>query len=310
MKTLLSTRDVAGLMKVTETTIKRWSADGMLPCIKTPGGHRRYRMPDVLRFAEERRYPLSGITLPASAGIDAQRLEFGVYKKDFRAVAELLVDRAPKGDRTAILEVLTYLVKHQVALATIGDEVIRPALAEIGRLWTEGRLQIDEEHAASQAILEAVIRLFPDLPRRSDNGRTAVCACAEGNHHEIGLRILCYALESEGWSVHYLGADTPFDTLRSHVASARPDLLCLSITSGEPETALAKLRELGALSRSVGTACLIGGTSSAAFSADDLGCDANPDSATGALAFVRERFQAKPGPKKAPRLDAATEDTR
>jgi excisionase family DNA binding protein len=298
MKTLLSTRDVADLMKVTETTIKRWSADGLLPCVKTPGGHRRYRMPDVLRFAEDRHYPLSGIALPASAGIDPQALEFSVYKRDFRAVTRLLVDQAPKGERGAVLEVLTYLAKHQVPIATIGDEVIRPALAEIGRLWNEGRIEISEEHAASQALLEAVIRLSPDLPRRTDNGLSAVCACAEGNHHEIGLRIICYALESEGWSVHYLGPNTPFETLRSYVATARPRLLCLSLGSGQHATVLEELRALSAMTRSTQTVFLIGGVSATAYAAADLGCDANPSSATEAIAFIRDRFRRKPGPKK------------
>jgi excisionase family DNA binding protein len=305
MKTLLSTRDVADLMKVTETTIKRWSADGLLPCVKTPGGHRRYRMPDVLRFAEDRRYPLSGIAPPALAGIDPQALEFSVYKKDFRGVTRLLIDHAPKGNRAAILDVLTYLAKHQVPIATIGDEVIRPALAEIGRLWSEGRLQINEEHAASQALLEAVIRLSPDLPRRGDNGRTAVCACAEGNHHEIGLRILCYALESEGWSVHYLGANTPFDTLRSYIAAARPRLLCLSLSAGQPESMLAELRALGALTRSTETAYLIGGASAPAGAPADLACDAVPASATEALTIIRDLFVRKPGPKRGLRRDRA-----
>ncbi len=300
MKTLLSTRDVAELMKVTETTIKRWSADGDLPCVKTPGGHRRYRMPDVLRFAEDRRYPLSGVRPPVMVGVDSDMLEFGVFKRDFRTISRLLLERALKGERAEILELLTYLVKHQVSIASLGDDVVRPALAEIGRLWTAGQIEIDHEHVASQALLEAIIRLSPDLPRKPDNGWTALCACAEGDHHEIGLRILCYALESEGWRVHYLGANTPFNTLRSRIATARPRLVCLSMSVPASATTLRELRSVGELARSLDAAFLLGGTSADALPADEILCDGVPSSVNAAIAIVRERFQPSTRAKRPP----------
>lgn len=47
---LLSTRDAAAYLGVGTTSIKRWADDGALPCVRTVGGHRRFRMSDLERL--------------------------------------------------------------------------------------------------------------------------------------------------------------------------------------------------------------------------------------------------------------------
>jgi excisionase family DNA binding protein len=44
---LLSSGDVAVLLNVAPKTVSHWAANGVLPSIRTPGGHRRYRWADV-----------------------------------------------------------------------------------------------------------------------------------------------------------------------------------------------------------------------------------------------------------------------
>ena len=44
---LLLPREVGMIMRVDPKTVTRWSQAGRLPCIKTLGGHRRYRVSDV-----------------------------------------------------------------------------------------------------------------------------------------------------------------------------------------------------------------------------------------------------------------------
>ena len=53
-----STRELAGLLRTTEATIKRWSDAGQLKCFKTPGGHRRYTPKRVVEFLRAYRYEI------------------------------------------------------------------------------------------------------------------------------------------------------------------------------------------------------------------------------------------------------------
>ncbi|MBK6463401.1 MAG: helix-turn-helix domain-containing protein [Myxococcales bacterium] len=49
----LSPREVAKALGVSESAVKRWCDDGLLPFERTPGGHRRVPSHAVLRFARE-----------------------------------------------------------------------------------------------------------------------------------------------------------------------------------------------------------------------------------------------------------------
>ena len=40
---LLTATEVADLFGVGRRTVARWSTAGLLPCTRTPGGHRRFR---------------------------------------------------------------------------------------------------------------------------------------------------------------------------------------------------------------------------------------------------------------------------
>lgn len=43
----LTPGEVARLLHVSPKTISRWAAQGLLPCVVTLGGHRRFRREDV-----------------------------------------------------------------------------------------------------------------------------------------------------------------------------------------------------------------------------------------------------------------------
>ena len=49
---MLTPGEVARIFNVSQKTVERWSDEGKLGCIRTPGGHRRYRKPDVDRLLE------------------------------------------------------------------------------------------------------------------------------------------------------------------------------------------------------------------------------------------------------------------
>lgn len=49
----LTPNQVADLLKVSPVTVRHWALDGKLKFVTTPGGHRRFAMAEVKRFAQE-----------------------------------------------------------------------------------------------------------------------------------------------------------------------------------------------------------------------------------------------------------------
>ena len=56
----LGTHEVARLLSVDAGTVIRWVDAGRLASFRTPGGHRRIPRQEVLRFAEQHGWLLSG----------------------------------------------------------------------------------------------------------------------------------------------------------------------------------------------------------------------------------------------------------
>lgn len=48
----LTSADVATLLSVTDETVRRWAAEGKLPHVTLPSGHRRFRRADVDQYME------------------------------------------------------------------------------------------------------------------------------------------------------------------------------------------------------------------------------------------------------------------
>ena len=56
----LTTKEVARICRVSDATVKRWAAAGLIDSEKTSGGHRRFRFDDVAKFQQSQGLGLDG----------------------------------------------------------------------------------------------------------------------------------------------------------------------------------------------------------------------------------------------------------
>ncbi len=297
--TKLSTNEVASLLNVTETTIKRWAESGRIPCSKTLGGHRKFKLNDIIIFAEKNSFPITGIIPPALSQQQMENLEFALYTKNYGKISEIFKNEALQGDRAGIEKLLTYLYKNQVPFITTIDEVLHPALVRIGELWQDGTIEVNQEHRSSAAVKEALIRFGAILHHKSSNGLETLCACTEGELHDIGIITISYALEIEGWKVINLGIDTPFDSLKSYIKKNKPKLVCLSATAPEVKrnTFIKEMNEVSKLVHQYRGIVICGGIYANTFLIEELGVDFIAYSVRDTIDFVKSAFNLKPGKK-------------
>lgn len=110
------------------------------------------------------------------------------------------------------------------------EQIILPAMYEIGRLWSEGDITVGQEHMASsitQRIISTYYPLILELPRTKG---AVVVAVTPDELHEIGARMVADLLEMHGWDVYYTGANTPTESLLSLIQQQQAHYLCLSTT--------------------------------------------------------------------------------
>lgn len=219
----LTTRDVAGLLLVSEATVKRWADDGLLIPQKTVGGHRRFSVQSIARLRREQ-----GMAPDALSPTKRTRKKMVPGRlPSAESFSELLLSDN-EAEATAQL-IDAYLQNH--ALATIFDTTITDAMHRVGDLWFNGTITIADEHLATRVMLSALQKLRGIVVPGQATGLKAVSCGIEGDLHELPIHLAEIIFESEGWDISNLGPNTPLFSLRDMVAQKKPDLVCISARS-------------------------------------------------------------------------------
>ena len=220
-------------------TAYRWVRSGALAAGMVNGSYALD--PDaVARFAERRSRPVALRTRRPRTG-------FGTLSR--RAYGHLVA-----GEERQATRLIGDLVGDGVALTTVAQEVVVPALKDIGEEWRAGRLAISVEHRAS-AIVERMLGEFCPNPRGRRRG-AAVVASLSGDRHVLPTTLAAISLREDNWLVHHLGADLPPQELIRFCREADVDVVVLTVTvSRLRRTATRTAQQLEAL----GVRTLVGG---------------------------------------------------
>ena len=110
------------------------------------------------------------------------------------------------------------------------ERIMTPVMAEIGYMWSEGKLSIATEHIASN-IAHSLVKVIADENRKSkkDKGKI-VLTTPVGEDHNLGCNVLDSFLVSKGFTTFNLSPSTPAESLIEFIKTAKPDALIVSIT--------------------------------------------------------------------------------
>jgi excisionase family DNA binding protein len=227
MKRTYSTAGLAKLLSVNESTIKRWSDIGDLPCVKTRGGHRRFPIASVMEFVRTNK--LSANVLAVDT-IENEDLQAHVLVGHTDKLLPYMKREMLSGNVQAVLRILRIAFAAKPNLLELYEELVFPPLMEIGEQWHRGTLTIDQEHIASNTLQEALALFQAEIFHKEPHGLTALCACYETELHDIVLRCIAYFLEVEGWKVLFLGQSSPVNAIVQAIKTKKPHLVALSAT--------------------------------------------------------------------------------
>lgn len=207
-------------------TAYRWVRSGELRATMVMGSYRL--APDVVaRFAARRARPVRPRT---------QRPRTGLELLSQRMYGHLVAGEERHADR-----LIGGLVEDGVPVTAIAQDVLVPALRDIGEEWRAGRLEIATEHRAS-AIAERILAGHYPNPRGRRRGTAAVAALS-GDRHALPTTLAAICLREDNWVVHHLGADLPADELTRFCRRQPVDLVVLTVTVSELRAAATRTAE-------------------------------------------------------------------
>lgn len=220
-KDFYSAPELAKLLKVNPSTIKRWIDKKLLEAEKTPGGHRRISTECLATFVSKQKklanssYVISRLNQENALRkkLDWEEYYFFLYSNTSLSSKNLLEEQFLRG----------------VPLLEIIENIILPVLIKVGASWKAGRLSIYDEHRMTFLLRSDLLRLDRMLPPLSQKkSSTAVLACVEDENHEIPIFLLHLLLKQKGWRTIILGINTPAEEAAKAVKKNNAQLLCLA----------------------------------------------------------------------------------
>jgi MerR family transcriptional regulator, light-induced transcriptional regulator len=265
-------------VRVSPELLRAWETRyGLVEPARTPGGLRLYSKEDERRIREMRRQLAAGLSAAEAARI-ARRAPAAPVPAE-RLLGHL--DRALTVLDEPAAQATLDRVFESLDLETALAQVVLPFLHDLGERWAATERSVGQEHFASHVIggrLRTLARNWGD-----GDGPRALLACPPGEQHELGLLCFGLLLRQRGWSIAYLGADTPTSDLATAIAELSPALVVLGAMSVQRFLDAADgIRALSAQAR-----LAIGGAGASRALARSLGAELLADDLVDAARTVR-----------------------
>jgi len=254
MEPELTTRQVARAMGVSEASIKRWCDKGVIPCGRTPGGHRRLPWGGVLQFLRhsgQRLFRPELLGMPPTTGRATVVLG---------QAAGQMADALGQGDAERLRRIGfdLYLAGHPVR--EIFDRALAPAFHALGRRWQHGQVEIFQERHGCEICMHFLHELRSAMPSPPEDAPYAIGGTLAGDGYTVPAHMAEIVLREAGWRAECYGVALPSGTWCAAIEKTKPRLLWLSISwVGSVPTFLEEASKVCECARQHEVALVVGG---------------------------------------------------
>ena len=227
----LNSKEVAMIMGVHVSTVKRWTDAGNLPCYQTPGGHRKFILSHINEFLAKNKKKSNKVNVLELKGVKDRKLIQNIDHGEYIKLVPVFTKHALNADGNRLKTTLAGLYMKQYLLHEIYDALVMPVLKSIGDMWANNDISIAEEHVATNTIRNAVYALGETLHRKNYKDHSYTLSLAlSGDEHDLPLIMTKQILEINGIPVINCGGNTPAKSIKRLLNKFQPDKIIVSLT--------------------------------------------------------------------------------
>lgn len=163
---------------------------------------------------------------------------YGVNKADVKkkiaidentkTLNEILYNDILEGKKTGVENVVENIMINGIEPLKIVDEIIIPALKEVGERYDKGIYFLPQLLSSAEVVQGAFKLIKEKLPKGSSSKGKIILATVEGDVHDIGKNIVKVLLENYGFEVIDLGKDVKGETILEKIRQFNVKLVGLS----------------------------------------------------------------------------------
>lgn len=220
----LNSKQVADIIGVNISTLKRWTENGTLGCDKTAGGHRKFTMNHIRDYY--RNNPDANNNTDLKIEDISQKQLFGlIQKRDFKKLAEKLAQSSLDTDEVIVSNIINGLYMNGVPVADLLDYVVDVAGHIVEAKLSNKEIVHTEAYVSRQLLTRVVDGLCSEKPNGTFNGKSALCVNFEDNLPDIGVVMSEVVLRHSGYNVFNAGSHAELGNLSSVISKKNIDIV-------------------------------------------------------------------------------------
>lgn len=242
---------------------------------------------DAVRVKRE----AAGESAPKETGI---RLNAPVKEQEALSSRDKLYRDVLKGNRDGIKTDTQKALDEGNGAKALLDEVLLPAINEVGELFDKGKYFLPQLIASAEAMKTAIEYMEPLLLQANTDQEmpTVVIATVEGDIHDIGKNLVALMLKNYGFHVIDLGKDVPKETIIAEAKKHNAQVIALSALM---TTTMQQMRHVIAYAKQqqVNAKIIVGGAVITQEYADEIGADGYSEDAAEAVKLTKRLLGIK-----------------
>jgi excisionase family DNA binding protein len=254
VKNLVTPKQVAQAIGVSESSLKRWCDRGLLTTVRTAGGHRRLALDDVFQFLRQSGQHLVRpelLGLPSNTGQSATVID---------RARDQIRDALMAGDVDQCRRIVFDLYLAKQSACEICDHLLATAFHDLGDCWARGEMSIYRERRACEIGFTLLHELRSAVPTPPATAPIAIGGSLESDPYRLPTAMVELVLREIGWQATSLGTRLPAATIADALRDIRPRLLWISVSSIESVSAfLDDYAHLQRVATENGAAVVVGG---------------------------------------------------
>jgi excisionase family DNA binding protein len=254
VKKLVTPKQVAQAIGVSESSLKRWCDRGLLSTVRTAGGHRRLALDDVFQFLRQSGQQLVRpelLGLPSNTGQAATVID---------RAREQIRDALMGGDVDQCRRIVFDLYLARQSACEICDHLLATAFHDLGDCWARGEMSIYRERRACEIGFTLLHELRSAVRTPPATAPIAIGGSLESDPYRLPTAMVEVVLRELGWQAMSLGTRLPATTIADALRDIRPRLLWISVSCVESVSAfLEEYAHLHRVATENGSAVVVGG---------------------------------------------------
>ena len=224
-------------MMVSESSVKRWCDRGLIPTIKTAGGHRRITVESLSQFLNRQS---RCICVPEALGLDCAPEDLMRLVDENRDPLEadekeridaVFTEHLLAGDESSCRRIVADMFRESQSIALIADTLIVGAMQRIGEAWECGSADVYQERFGCEICSRLIGELMQSIPRPSHSAPVAIGCSPEHDQYQLPTKMVESVLRQVGWNAKSMGNNIPWPSMQAAVEKHCPQLMWISVSA-------------------------------------------------------------------------------